>query len=248
MHGRVAKTLFIMSALVALCVTAFATEMQVRIYIDDPKQLLDVRQMHLDETFRQDNYIDIVTDNEELQRIEALGIRTEIVHDDIVKFLQSRLDVSKDMGGYMTLSEIEARMDDLIAQYPNIISPKISIGQSLEGRDIWATRADQVPSTLPIWYTWSTTCSQVAMSLTVSMRVILTAAPYRQLTSRIWFIWSITCSPADRRHRPVRSRLPLVSTITHSSRSMSRAASLLFRCEYCFDWATDPQTPLAAIA
>jgi len=109
MHGRVAKTLFIMSALVALSVTAFATQMQVRIYIDDPKQLLDVRQMHLDETFRQDNYIDIVTDREELQRIEALGIRTEIVHDDIVKFLQSRLDVSKDMGGYMTLSEIEIR-------------------------------------------------------------------------------------------------------------------------------------------
>jgi hypothetical protein len=146
MHGRVAKTLFIMSALVALSVTAFATQMQVRIYIDDPKQLLDVRQMHLDETFRQDNYIDIVTDNEELQRIEALGIRTEIVHDDIVKFLQSRLDVSKDMGGYMTLSEIEARMDDLIAQYPNIISPKISIGQSLEGRDIWAFKLSDNPT------------------------------------------------------------------------------------------------------
>lgn len=146
MYGRVTKTLVFMTALWALTATAFATQMQVRVFIDDPRQLLDIRQMHLDQTGSREGYIEIVTDKDELQRIEALGFRTEVVQEDIVGFMQSRLDVSKDMGGYMTLDEINTRMDNLIAQHPTLVSQKISIGQSLEGRDIWAFKLSDNPN------------------------------------------------------------------------------------------------------
>ncbi|MDH4032969.1 MAG: M14 family zinc carboxypeptidase [candidate division Zixibacteria bacterium] len=146
MQGRVTKTLVIMLVLAVLTASASATQMQVRLYIDDPKQLLDIRQLHLDQTFQKDGYIDIVTDQEELRQIEALGIRTEVLHEDIVKYNQSRLDPAKDMGGYMTLDELNTRMDDLIAAYPNLLSQKISLGQTLEGRDIWAFKLSDNPN------------------------------------------------------------------------------------------------------
>ena len=44
------------------------------------------------------------------------------------------------MGGNYTLSELEAELDTLHFLYPNIVSKKMSIGQSIEGRDIWAIK------------------------------------------------------------------------------------------------------------
>jgi hypothetical protein len=41
------------------------------------------------------------------------------------------------MGGYYTLSEVEAKLDEMAADYPDLITPKASIGQSHEGREIW---------------------------------------------------------------------------------------------------------------
>ena len=41
------------------------------------------------------------------------------------------------MGGYYTLAEVEAKLDEMAAEYPNLITPKTSIGQTHEGRDVW---------------------------------------------------------------------------------------------------------------
>ena len=50
------------------------------------------------------------------------------------------------MGGYYTFSEIEQNLDDLTALYPDIISSKVSIGQTLEGRDIWLIKVSDNPN------------------------------------------------------------------------------------------------------
>ncbi|MEC9047494.1 MAG: M14 family zinc carboxypeptidase [Planctomycetota bacterium] len=44
------------------------------------------------------------------------------------------------MGGHYTLAEMEAILDDFHSNYPNICSQKVSIGQSVEGRDLWMVK------------------------------------------------------------------------------------------------------------
>ena len=41
------------------------------------------------------------------------------------------------MGGFYTLAEVEAKLDEMAADYPELITPKVSIGQTHEGRDVW---------------------------------------------------------------------------------------------------------------
>ena len=48
-------------------------------------------------------------------------------------------------GPYYTYAEAVAELDSLHAHYPNIISEKFSIGQSIEGRELWAIRISDNP-------------------------------------------------------------------------------------------------------
>ena len=50
------------------------------------------------------------------------------------------------MGGYYTFDEIEENLDELSNECSNIITDKISIGQTLEGRDIWAIKISDNPN------------------------------------------------------------------------------------------------------
>ena len=50
------------------------------------------------------------------------------------------------MGGFRTLAEIGQEMDRLAATYPAIVSSKFSIGNSIQGRPIWALRVSTTPS------------------------------------------------------------------------------------------------------
>ncbi|UCD16701.1 MAG: immune inhibitor A [Candidatus Zixiibacteriota bacterium] len=117
---------------------------QARVFIESLDQLMKLREMHLDIMWQEKDSIDIVTDSEELAELALLGIRTEVVHQDMVAFYQSRLQ-DKPMGGYKTYSEVSS---DLLFQhylFPDITTERISIGQSLEGRDIWAIKISDNP-------------------------------------------------------------------------------------------------------
>ncbi len=117
---------------------------QAKVFIDDFNQFPEIQKMGLDIIWIERGSIDIVTDSEELAELESLGFKTEIVHQDLVAFYQSRLP-DKSMGGYKTYGEVTS---DLMFQhllYPDIVSERISIGQSLEGRDIWAIKISDNP-------------------------------------------------------------------------------------------------------
>ncbi len=50
------------------------------------------------------------------------------------------------MGGFYTLEEVESKLDSMAILFPELATPKFSIGQSEEGRDIWAVKISDNPN------------------------------------------------------------------------------------------------------
>ncbi|MBN1211637.1 MAG: immune inhibitor A [candidate division Zixibacteria bacterium] len=133
--------------LASLVFAASIPKSQIRIFIDSKEDWLKIKSLHLDEVWQGDNYIDIITDKLELDEIKAQGLRTETVHENITAYYQTRLDKeAKDMGGYMTLAEINNYIDSIIFARPDLVSLKMSIGKTIENRDIWAFKISDNPN------------------------------------------------------------------------------------------------------
>ena len=119
--------------------------MQVRIFYDTDEQYQELLSFHPDIVFKDSGFVEVVTFSHELEEIITAGFRTEIIHEDLTAFYQSRLDSSRDMGGYKTLSEVYAALDEIIADHSDIVSAKVDIGLSLESRTMWAVKVSDNP-------------------------------------------------------------------------------------------------------
>ncbi len=117
-------------------------------------QILHSLAIDVDHIIKKDEFIQFVISQHDLNKLISENIDFDIIHDDIEEFYKSRLIQnysSRDfdygsMGGYYTFDEIEQNLDELSSLYPNLISEKISIGQSLEGRNIWAIKVSDNPN------------------------------------------------------------------------------------------------------
>jgi hypothetical protein len=113
--------------------------MLARIHLSEKSQMREIQSLHLDVAYvKYGQYMDIVTDREEVGYLESLGYNVEVIHEDLVAFYQSRLDRTKDMGGYHTYSEINAELDSMHALYPSLTSGRMDIGHTLQDSVIWA--------------------------------------------------------------------------------------------------------------
>lgn len=95
----------------------------------------------------------IFADDAEQDHLASLGFRLNVVQEDLSAFYAARAKqnpaprgVGGSMGGFKTLAEINQAMDDLQAAYPNLVSPKYSLGTSIQGRPIWAMRISDNPT------------------------------------------------------------------------------------------------------
>jgi carboxypeptidase T len=50
------------------------------------------------------------------------------------------------MGGYYTFDEVVGKLDELAATYPDLITERVSIGQSWEGRELWMVKISDNPT------------------------------------------------------------------------------------------------------
>ncbi|MDH4035548.1 MAG: M14 family metallopeptidase, partial [candidate division Zixibacteria bacterium] len=144
------RLLFVILLLLMTTPAASAADsklMQVRVYLDAKTEYSKLRTLHLDQVYQKDNYIEVVADQAEFETIESAGFRTEIVIEDVVAYNQSRLDLSKDMGGYKTLDEINIYIDGIINEHRNTVAPKLNIGYTIQGRPIWAVKLSDNPTT-----------------------------------------------------------------------------------------------------
>jgi murein tripeptide amidase MpaA len=135
---------------------------QVRVYSDTPQTIFTLQEsgLDIDHSFREPGqWIEFAISEIHIHLLDETNINYDIIHEDLEQFYASRLGSSSrlrsdyesrdfdlgSMGGYYTFAEIEQHLDELYINYPELITEKSSLGQTLEGRDIWMVKVSDNP-------------------------------------------------------------------------------------------------------
>ena len=140
-----------------LCFT-FSSEVYKQIRIEniteDDIDLFQYSGIDIDHAeYERGQFIEFAISTRDLSILDDLGYEVVVVHDDLQRFYESRLTSNHtrefglgSMGGYYTLEEAVQRLDDIHNEYPELVSEKFSLGQSFQGRDIWAIKLSNNPN------------------------------------------------------------------------------------------------------
>lgn len=90
------------------------------------------------------HHAEIAVQPREMELINQSGLGFKVLDENMEATFGAK-NYGPNYGLYHTYSESVAWMDDLHAQYPAVISEKWSIGQTLEGNDIWCLRVSDNP-------------------------------------------------------------------------------------------------------
>ena len=142
---------------------------KVKIHVNSRADISLLQQFDIDVEHYQGDLktgIELVLNEDEISRLNSSGLSYEILIPDMKKFYEQRtpptthdLLHSKNimesddvdgfslgsMGGFYTYAEMVQQLDSMRLLYPAIITQKISIGTSHEGRTIWAVKISDNP-------------------------------------------------------------------------------------------------------
>ncbi|MEM1321626.1 MAG: M14 family zinc carboxypeptidase [Bacteroidota bacterium] len=109
--------------------------------------------------------IKFVINREELPLLDQAGLPYTVIIPDMQAHYQRQAEADRlllptvsrggrtadrfgygSMGGFYTLAELEAKLDEMSEDFPNLATEKFSIGTSIEGRDIWAIKISDNPN------------------------------------------------------------------------------------------------------
>ncbi len=132
--------------ILALFVTGAQGKQWVRIYVDRPQsQIQELLKAGVTDitAVSPKGYIDALVD----PTVDLSRWTTVILDPDIEQTFQRWRDegLMVNFGPYYTYAEATAQLDSIHAQYPDLTTEKISIGLSIEGRDIWAMKISDHP-------------------------------------------------------------------------------------------------------
>ncbi len=141
---------------------------KIKVEITNKNEIIEIQKMGipLDDAYQnKDGSLEFFVNENEFKALSQSTIKYEILINDWNNYYRenriqtlNKLDVTYNqkynvqsftygsMGGYYTLSEIWEKIDEMIANYPNLISVKDSIGASEEGRPIYAVRISDNPN------------------------------------------------------------------------------------------------------
>jgi hypothetical protein len=125
----------------------YRNHMLVKVMPETEAQLRALIGLHLDimpgET-REEPYVFAYP--EDLELLQQQGYAYEILYENFEKFQADRLGHSlDDMSGHHTYDEMVAELDAIHTQHPTITTAKFSIGQSIQGRQLWCMKVSDNP-------------------------------------------------------------------------------------------------------
>ncbi|RMF58697.1 MAG: T9SS C-terminal target domain-containing protein [Calditrichaeota bacterium] len=141
---------------------------EVKIFIKDRTDIVYLQSlgMGLDHLKVGDDYVQAVLDERQLNLLRESGYPYEILIPDLIAEVQSRnLSPSEmkalekkmkkkynisgfefgSLNGYYNFNEVVQELDSMRILYPDLVSARQSIGQSIEGRDIWMVKISDNP-------------------------------------------------------------------------------------------------------
>lgn len=101
-----------------------------------------------------DKSVDVIATDADIARLRAAGFAFDVAIRRLEEHYQRQLapfaNPAADtltpplgqgaMGGHYTLAQMEAFLDSFHANYPDLITAKVSLGKSIEGRDVWMVK------------------------------------------------------------------------------------------------------------
>ncbi len=130
----------IMMWIIVTSTTLSAGPAWVRIYVSSSQDVQQLIQQGIDDITavnEKQMYIDAYVPQDKLQALKGFNY---ITLDPDVAATFERYGLKVDFGPYYTYSEAVQELDRLHALYPDVVSEKWSIGQSIEGRELWVVR------------------------------------------------------------------------------------------------------------
>src|SRR5262245_2453975 len=152
---------FVLTSIAAAQVAPQPIRGLVEVVVTGPAQMQQLLAMDLDLAgctlpLPAQRRIEVISMPGDLQRLEAAGFRCRVLVPDLVAAHAAALAASPapatspdtltppigqgSMGGHYTLAEMIAILDNFHTLYPQLCSQKVSIGQSIEGRDLWMVK------------------------------------------------------------------------------------------------------------
>jgi len=142
---------------------------KVKIDISNPSEIVELQKLGiaLDDAYQnRDGSIDVFLNESEFLAVRKLNIKFNVLIENWEQYYyennvknNNNLSLSKvatkykvngftfgSMGGNYTLNEVWQKIDEMISNYPNLISVKDSIGASVENRPIYAVKISDNPN------------------------------------------------------------------------------------------------------
>lgn len=139
---RIKFSVLILSFLITVSVNAEIYK-QLKVYDIDKETAKKLSQYDI--VGYGDEYLEIIVNRKEYAELLKLGLPIDVIHEDLSNFYQSRYPAGTTMGGFRTYSEVVAVLDSLALFNPYLITAKSSIGQTIEGRDLWMVKISDNP-------------------------------------------------------------------------------------------------------
>lgn len=163
-------TLFL--AMISIAFTGYSQQInysKVKVLANE-NQLLQMAEAGIDITeglLKKDVFFISDFSSDELERIAGLGLEYEVLIPDVAKFYvdqnagkSTSIDDYKgvseweipenfefgSMSGHCTWQQMIDHLDNMATLFPNLITIKQSIGQSIEGRDLWMVKISDNPN------------------------------------------------------------------------------------------------------
>jgi len=126
----------------------FATTMWVRVYYENEIERIDLisRKYDILTGNVRARYFEYFLDEAIVNDLIGKGYQIEILHPDIINYLKDNYDsLRMTFGEYYTYAEMVQELNQIASAYPNITN-LFSIGQTWQGRDVWAMKISDNPT------------------------------------------------------------------------------------------------------